>query len=202
LQRSLRTERLPQQWEVEADIRYLTGRANGGVGGDWFDVIPLSGARVSLVVGDVVGHGIRAAATMGRLRTAVRTLADVDLPPDELLTRLDDLVSRLSADADSDDGDDAENDVGATCLYAVYDPVSRRCSLASAGHPLPVLVTPDGTASFLDLPAGPPLGLGGLPFESSEIDLPTGSVLALYTDGLIESRYHDIDLGFERLRRA
>jgi anti-sigma regulatory factor (Ser/Thr protein kinase) len=165
-------------------------------------VIPLSGARVALVVGDVVGHGLHASATMGRLRTAVRTLADVDLPPDELLTRLDDLVSRLSADAGADDGDDAENDVGATCLYAVYDPVSRRCNLARAGHPLPALVTPDGTASFLDLPAGPPLGLGGLPFESSEIELPAGSVLALYTDGLIESRYHDIDLGFERLRRA
>jgi anti-sigma regulatory factor (Ser/Thr protein kinase) len=176
------------------------------VGGDWFDVIPLSGARVALVVGDVVGHGIHASATMGRLRAAVRTLADIDLPPDELLTRLDDLVGRLSAngsaDADADDGDDAENDIGATCLYAVYDPVSRRCSLARAGHPLPALVTPDGTASFLDLPAGPPLGLGGLPFESSEIELPAGSILALYTDGLIESRHHDIDLGFERLRRA
>jgi anti-sigma regulatory factor (Ser/Thr protein kinase) len=143
---------------------------------------------------------------MGRLRAAVRTLADVDLPPDELLTRLDDLVSRLSAngeaDTGADGGDDAENEIGATCLYAVYDPVSRRCSLARAGHPLPALVTPDGTASFLDLPAGPPLGLGGLPFESSEVELPAGSVLALYTDGLIESRYYDIDLGLERLRRA
>src|SRR5262249_56958231 len=99
--------------------RYLPASANVGVGGDWFDVIPLSGARVALVVGDVVGHGIRASATMGRLRTAVRTLADVDLPPGELLTRLDDLVNRLSGDADGDDGDDAENDVGATCLHAV-----------------------------------------------------------------------------------
>ena len=202
LQRSLLPQRLPRQSAVEVASRYLPASAHAGVGGDWFDVIPLSGARVALVVGDVVGHGIHASATMGRLRTAVRTLADVDLPPDELLTRLDDLVSRLSADADADDGDDAENDVGATCLYAVYDPVSRRCSLARAGHPLPALVTPDGTASFLDLPAGPPLGLGGLPFESSEIELPAGSILALYTDGLIESRYHDIDLGFERLRRA
>ena len=202
LQRSLLPQRLPRQSAVEVARRYLPASANVGVGGDWFDVIPLSGARVALVVGDVVGHGIRASATMGRLRTAVRTLADVDLPPDELLTRLDDLVSRLSADADSDDGDDAENDVGATCLYAVYDPVSRRCSLASAGHPLPVLVTPDGAASFLDLPVGPPLGLGGLPFESTEIELPAGSILALYTDGLIESRYRDIDLGLERLRQA
>jgi PAS domain S-box-containing protein len=206
LQRSLLPQRLPRQSAVEVASRYLPASAQLGVGGDWFDVIPLSGARVALVVGDVVGHGIHASATMGRLRTAVRTLADVDLPPDELLTRLDDLVSRLSADGgtdtDADDGDDLENDLGATCLYAVYDPVSRRCSLARAGHPLPALVTPDGTASFLDLPAGPPLGLGGLPFESSEIELPTGTVLALYTDGLIESRHHDIDLGFERLRRA
>jgi serine phosphatase RsbU (regulator of sigma subunit)/anti-sigma regulatory factor (Ser/Thr protein kinase) len=202
LQRSLLPQRLPQQSAVEAASRYLPASANVGVGGDWFDVIPLSGARVALVVGDVVGHGIRASATMGRLRTAVRTLADVDLPPDELLTRLDDLVSRLSADADADDGDDAENDIGTTCLYAVYDPVSRRCSLARAGHPLPALVTPDGAVSFLDLPACPPLGLGGVPFESIEVELPAGSILALYTDGLIESRYRDIDIGLERLRRA
>ena len=202
LQRSLLPQRLPQQSAVEAASRYLPASANVGVGGDWFDVIPLSGARVALVVGDVVGHGIRASATIGRLRTAVRTLADVDLPPDELLTRLDDLVSRLSADADADDGDDAENDIGTTCLYAVYDPVSRRCSLARAGHPLPALVTPDGAVSFLDLPACPPLGLGGVPFESIEVELPAGSILALYTDGLIESRYRDIDIGLERLRRA
>ena len=202
LQRSLLPQRLPEQSAVEVASRYLPASAHAGVGGDWFDVIPLSGARVALVVGDVVGHGIHASATMGRLRTAVRTLADVDLPPDELLTRLDDLVSPLSAEADAGNRDDAENDVGATCLYAVYDPVSRRCSLARAGHPLPVLVTPDGAAGFLDLPAGPPLGLGGLPFESSEIELPAGSILALYTDGLIESRDHDIDIGLERLRRA
>jgi PAS domain S-box-containing protein len=200
LQRSLLPQRLPEQSAVEVASRYLPASAHAGVGGDWFDVIPLSGARVALVVGDVVGHGIHASATMGRLRTAVRTLADVDLPPDELLTRLDDLVSPLSADADA--SDDTENDVGATCLYAVYDPVSRRCTLARAGHPLPVLVTPDGAVGFLDLPAGPPLGLGGLPFESTEIELSAGSILALYTDGLIESRDHDIDLGLERLRRA
>jgi PAS domain S-box-containing protein len=202
LQRSLLPQRLPQQSAVEVASRYLPASAHVGVGGDWFDVIPLSGARVALVVGDVVGHGIHASATMGRLRSAVRTLSDVDLPPDELLTRLDDLVSRLSVGADAGDGGDAENDVGATCLYAVYDPVSRRCTLARAGHPQPALVTPGGAVSFLDLPAGPPLGLGGLPFESAEIELPAGSILALYTDGLVESRYHDIDLGFERLRRA
>ena len=208
LQRSLLPQRLPEQSAVEVASRYLPASANAGVGGDWFDVIPLSGARVALVVGDVVGHGIHASATMGMLRTAVRTLADVDLPPDELLVRLDDLVSRFSARGDAGNDDAAENDdpakneVGATCLYAVYDPVSRRCTLARAGHPLPALVTPDGEVSFVDLPAGPPLGLGGLPFESTEITLQPGSILALYTDGLIESREHDIDLGLEQLRCA
>ncbi len=202
LQRSLLPQRLPTQSAVEVASRYLPASAHAGVGGDWFDVIPLSGARVALVVGDVIGHDIHASATMGRLRTAVRTLADVDLPPDELLTRLDDLVNRISAEADADSGDDADRDVAATCVYAVYDPVSRRCSLARAGHPLPALVTPDGAVSFLDIPAGPPLGLGGLPFESTEIELPAGSILALYTDGLIESRDRDIDLGFDRLRQA
>jgi PAS domain S-box-containing protein len=202
LQRSLLPQRLPEQSAVEVASRYLPASATAGVGGDWFDVIPLSGARVALVVGDVVGHGIHASATMGMLRTAVRTLADVDLPPDELLIRLDDLVSRLSARSDAGNDDAAENEVGATCLYAVYDPVSRRCSLARAGHPLPVLVTPGGAVSFVNMPASPPLGLGGLPFERTDIELPPGSILALYTDGLIESRDHDIDVGLERLRCA
>ena len=103
-----------------------------------------------------------------------------DYPPDELLTRLDDLVSRLSADADAEAGDDADADIGATCLYAVYDPVSRRCSLARAGHPLPGLVTPDGTASFLDLPAGPPLGLGGLPSRGAGDVRPGDAKLVCY----------------------
>ena len=201
LQRSLLPQRLPEQSAVEVASRYLPASATAGVGGDWFDVIRLSGARVALVVGDVVGHGIHASATMGMLRTAVRTLADVDLPPDELLIRLDDLVSRLSARADAGSYD-AENDVGATCLYAVYDPVSRRCTMARAGHPLPALVTPDGAVSFVNMPASPPLGLGGLPFESTEIELSPGSILALYTDGLIESRDHDIDVGLEQLRCA
>jgi PAS domain S-box-containing protein len=204
LQRSLLPHRLAPQPAVEVASRYRPASVHAGIGGDWFDVIPLSGARVALVIGDVVGHGIRASATMGRLRTAVRTLADIDLPPDELLTRLDDLVNRISseAEADADNGGDSENDIGATCVYAVYDPVSRRCSLARAGHPVPALVTPDGAVSFLDLPAGPPLGLGGLPFESTEMELPAGSILALYTDGLMESRDRDIGVGFDRLRQA
>ncbi|WP_051865006.1 SpoIIE family protein phosphatase [Streptomyces griseus] len=193
LQSSLLPQRLPRQPAVEVASRYLPASAQAGVGGDWFDVIPLSGARVALVVGDVVGHGIKASAAMGGLRTAVRTLADVDLPPDELLTHLDDLVDRLSAEAEDEPGN--AGDIGATCLYAVYDPVSRLCCMARAGHPAPVLRTPGDPPRILDVPAGPPLGLGGLPFESVEFELPEGSLLALYTDGLVESRGHDIDEG-------
>lgn len=202
LQRSLLPTRLPEQSAVEAAFRYLPADPRLGVGGDWFDVIPLSGARVALVVGDVVGHGIHASATMGRLRSAVQTLADVDLAPDELLTQLDDLVIRLAAESGTDAESAASGDVGATCLYAVYDPVSGRCSLARAGHPAPAVVRPDGTATVLELPAGPPLGLGGLPFEAVETELPEGSLLALYTDGLVESRQRGMDTGIEVLRQA
>ncbi|MQY40505.1 hypothetical protein SRB17_85380 [Streptomyces sp. RB17] len=210
LQRSLLPQRTAEQSAVEVACRYLPSGAQVGVGGDWYDVIPLSGARVALVVGDVVGHGIHAAATMGRLRTAVRTLADFDLPPDELLTHLDDVVIRLSAEAsaDPDPGPDSDphpetaGDFGATCLYAVYDPVAGRCSLARAGHVLPAVVTREGKVDLLDLPPGPPLGLGGLPFEAAEVDLPEGSLLALYTDGLIEARDHDVESGLVLLRHA
>ncbi|WP_343243888.1 SpoIIE family protein phosphatase [Streptomyces sp. SID13726] len=202
LQRSFLPRHTTGQNTLEIAYRYLPAAAELGVGGDWYDIIPLSGARVALVVGDVVGHGIHAAATMGRLRTAVRTLADIDLPPDELLTHLDDVVIRLSAEAVADADTQDEGDLGATCLYAVYDPVSRRCNLARAGHVLPVMVTSDGVVDMVDLPPGPPLGLGGLPFESAEIDLPDGSLLALYTDGLVEARDHDIETGITRLRGA
>ncbi|MEU6142774.1 SpoIIE family protein phosphatase [Streptomyces sp. NPDC047081] len=203
LQRSLLPRRTAEQSAVEVACRYLPAGARVGVGGDWYDVIPLSGARVALVVGDVVGHGIHAAATMGRLRTAVRTLADIDLPPDELLTHLDDVVIRLSAEASGDpDAEETVGDIGATCLYAVYDPVAGRCSLARAGHVLPAVVSRDGAVDLLDLPPGPPLGLGGLPFEAAEIDLPEGSLLALYTDGLIEARDHDVEAGVTLLRQA
>jgi PAS domain S-box-containing protein len=198
LQRSLLPQRLPRQSALEVASRYLPAGGMAGVGGDWFDMIPLSGARVALVVGDVVGHGIHASATMGRLRTAVRTLADVDLPPDELLTHLDDLVARL-ADSDALDHD---GDLGATCLYAVYDPVGRCCTLASAGHPAPAVMTTGGTVDMLQLPAGPPLGLGGLPFEAIEVEVPEGTLLVLYTNGLIEAGQSDIDSGLERLGRA
>jgi serine phosphatase RsbU (regulator of sigma subunit)/anti-sigma regulatory factor (Ser/Thr protein kinase) len=200
LQHSLLPHRLPDQTAMDVAFRYLPADSQAGVGGDWFDVIPLSSARVALVVGDVVGHGIQASATMGRLRAAVRTLADIDLPPDELLTHLDDLVIRLSDQTDDEtDRDGDGSDVGATCLYAIYDPISRHCTLARAGHPPPAIVNPDGTVSFVDLPADPPLGLGGLPFESTELELPEGSLLVLYTDGLIESRDRDVDKGLDDL---
>ncbi|MQY33840.1 hypothetical protein SRB17_18050 [Streptomyces sp. RB17] len=202
LQRSLLPQRLAEQTALEVAARYLPASAEGGVGGDWFDVIPLSGARIALVIGDVVGRGIQAAATMGRLRTAVRTLADIDLPPDELLTHLDDVVIRLNTEAPSDSGPQPTGDIGATCLYAIYDPVSRRCALARAGHSLPLVCGPDDTVRVLDLPAGPPLGLGGLPFETAEIELPEGSVLALYTDGLIGGRDGDAAHRLDVLRHA
>ncbi|MET7859385.1 SpoIIE family protein phosphatase [Streptomyces sp. NPDC005318] len=201
LQHSLLPQGIPEQAAVDVACRYLPADSQVGVGGDWFDVIPLSGARVALVVGDVVGHGIHASAAMGRLRTAVRALADVDLAPDELLAHLDDLVVRLSAGPESG-GETPFGELGATCLYAVYDPISRKCSLASAGHPWPALVTPDGTVDFLELPTGPPLGLGGLPFESVERELPEGSLLTLYTDGLVEARNHDFNAGLHALRTA
>ncbi|MFF4394220.1 SpoIIE family protein phosphatase [Streptomyces sp. NPDC001480] len=196
LQRSLLPRSLPRTAALRTAYRYLPA-ARAGVGGDWFDVIPLSGMRVAMVVGDVVGHGIQASATMGRLRTAVRTLADIDLAPDELLTHLDDLVLRLAEESGGEGSGTGE--VGATCLYAVYDPVSRRCTLARAGHPAPVLLPPGQAPRQIDLPAGPPLGLGGLPFESAELDLPEGSVLSLYTNGLIESRDRDGETGHRLL---
>ena len=204
LQRSLLPQTLATGTAMEVASAYLPAVAKdgvGGVGGDWFDVLPLSGARVALVVGDVVGHGITAAATMGRLRTAVHTLADMDLRPDELLAHLDDLVIRL---IDEESGDEATSIavLGATCLYAVYDPVTRRCELARAGHPPPIVVAPDGSVSFPELPAGPPLGLGGLPFEAAELELPEGSVIGLYTDGLIEAADEDVDRGMARLGEA
>ncbi|MGW3247999.1 ATP-binding SpoIIE family protein phosphatase [Streptomyces sp. NPDC001070] len=203
LQRDLLPHRVQGGTAIEVASRYVPADPAHGVGGDWFDVIELSGARVALVVGDVIGHGINAAVTMRRLRTAVRTLADLDLPPDELLAHLDDTVRRLN-DEDADVPDQVAAVVGATCLYAVYDPVTRRCTMARAGHPPPLIVDPQGGVTMPDLPAGAPLGLGlGLvPFESVELEPSEGSVLAFYSDGLVESRDEDIDVGLRRLGTA
>ncbi|MFH8337770.1 SpoIIE family protein phosphatase [Streptomyces sp. AM6-12] len=198
LQRSLLPRALPEQSALDVAYRYLP--AQSGVSGDWFDVIPLPGSRVALVVGDVVGHGLHAAATMGRLRTAVHNFSTLDLPPDELLSHLDDLVGRI--DQDEGGAEDAGEIVGATCLYAIYDPVTRRCAMARAGHLAPALVYPDGSVDYPELPAGPPLGLGGMPFQTAELELAEGTQLVLYTDGLIEDRTRDLDEGMELLRRA
>ncbi len=197
LQRSLLPQGLPEQDGLEVAHRYLPAQA--GVGGDWFDVIPLPGARVALVVGDVVGHGLHAAATMGRLRTAVHNFSALDLPPDEILTHLDELVTRFDQDQVAADTDAAPIS-GATCLYAIYDPVTGRCTMARAGHPGPALMYPDGTVTFPEVPLAPPLGLGGEPVETTELLLPEGSRLALYTDGLVEDRDRDRDTGLRLLR--
>ncbi|MEJ8640041.1 SpoIIE family protein phosphatase [Streptomyces sp. MS2.AVA.5] len=199
LQRSLLPRDLQTQSALDVAHRYLP--ADAGVGGDWFDIIPLPGARVALVVGDVVGHGVHAAATMGRLRTAVHNFSALDLSPDELLGHLDELVNQIDQeDTASEDNHDV---TGATCLYAIYDPVSGQCTMARAGHPPPAVVRPDGTVEFPDLPANPPLGVdSGLPFESTELSLPEGSRIILYTDGLVEDRHRDLDTGLGLLRAA
>ena len=192
LQRGLLPQDLPRTSAVEVCHRYVPADTRAGVGGDWFDVIQLPGARVALVIGDVTGHGIHAAATMGRLRTAVHTLADLDLSPAELLARMDDLVIRLGAG-------DRGGEPGATCLYLVYDPVSRVCSVAGAGHTPPAFVHPDGAVEFPQLPEHPPLGVGGVHFESADFVLPEGTVIALYTDGLLDLRHRHADEALTRL---
>ncbi|MFF5842746.1 SpoIIE family protein phosphatase [Streptomyces massasporeus] len=197
LQQSLLPQAMPEQNALDIAYRYLPAQA--GVGGDWFDVIPMPGSRVALAVGDVVGHGLHAAATMGRLRTAVHNFSALDLPPDELLSHLDDLVGKIDQ---NETAETAAGVVGATCLYGIYDPVTRRYVVARAGHLVPALVHPDGSVTFPDVPAGPPLGLGGMPFQTAELCLAEGTQLVLYTDGLIEDRRRDLDVGMELLRDA
>jgi serine phosphatase RsbU (regulator of sigma subunit) len=197
LQRNLLPRKLVGGDAVEVASHYVPSDMHAGVGGDWFDVIPLDGGRVALVVGDVTGHGINAAATMGRLRTAVRTLAYLDLPPDRVLARLDELVVRQAAE----DGT-AYDITGATCVYAVYDAASRRCTVAVAGHPPPAIVEPDGGVMFPRPPEGTPIGLGLGSYRPLTLDLAEGSLIALYTDGLIETRESDIESGIGRLGSA
>ncbi|WP_445518582.1 SpoIIE family protein phosphatase [Streptomyces sp. NEAU-174] len=180
---------------AETTGSYLPAGGGAGIGGDWFDVIPLPSLRVALVVGDVIGHGLHATATMGRLRTAVLTLAELELSPDELLTHVDDLVQQLVAEAKPQHQDS----VGATCLYAIYDPASGRCEMAAAGHPPPILVRPDGTVEEIKVAPGPPLGVGGMPFEVTDLLLEADSILALYTDGLTALGGRDIESGTQRL---
>ncbi|MFF9035252.1 SpoIIE family protein phosphatase [Streptomyces sp. NPDC014892] len=207
LQRSLLPPGDPEASGLDIACRYLPGNAATEVGGDWFDVIELPGHRTALVVGDVMGRGLRAAVAMGELRTAVRTLALLDLEPAEVLSALDEIArglgtpggvqstSRTAASRPSDK--DLSEVYLATCVYAVYDSVTRRCTFANAGHLPPVLVEPGESALMLDVPPGMPLGVGGEPFEEVEVELPEGALLALYTDGLVESRDHPLDEGLQ-----
>ncbi len=190
LQRGLLPRTLPRLPAASAAARYLPAGRGEEVGGDWYDVIPLSADRVALVIGDVMGHGITEAATMGRLRTAVRTLADLEIPPDELFSRLNDMVS------------DFGEDFYATCLYAVFDPVTRTCTYSLAGHPPPVVVHPDGTVHSPDAVPDPPLGAANPPFETHQLRLSDRSLLVLYTDGLVESAARDADRGLAQLQRT
>ncbi|SEN92868.1 ATP-binding SpoIIE family protein phosphatase [Actinacidiphila rubida] len=204
LQRGLLPHSIDGKSAVDSATRYLPAASPAGLGGDWYDVVPLSGARVALVVGDVAGHGLHAAAAMGQLRTAVRTLADVDLPPDELLTQLNDVVIRLEKETAAayhsgaeygfaaDEGP-AVGEFSAACLYVVYDPVAGRCSAASAGNVPPVLLARGEAPVPVDVPIGPPLGVGGYPFELAEFDVPEGSRLALFTKGLLRALDEDPD---------
>ncbi|MFF5607086.1 SpoIIE family protein phosphatase [Streptomyces cellulosae] len=199
LQRSLLPRRVDGGDAMEVAAHYVPADAEYSAGGDWFDVFGLSGGRLALVVGDVVGHGIAAAAAMGRLRTAIRTLADLDLPPAELLARLDRTSAHL---VEADEADPECCSVGATCVYAVYDPGVRTCTVALAGHLSPVVTGADGSLAFPDLPHGTPLGYGLPPHEAAVLELPPGGLIALYSDGLVEDREHDIDVGMERVRGA
>ncbi|WP_084713393.1 ATP-binding SpoIIE family protein phosphatase [Streptacidiphilus rugosus] len=184
LQRELLPAVVPRLPAVEVDHRYVPADSAAGVGGDWFDVIPLSGGRVALAMGDVVGHGVHAAALMGRLRTAVQTLADLDLAPAELLSRMNDLLVRLGEEQ-------SHREPGATMLYLVYDPVTGCCSMASAGHTPAAFRRPDGSVEFSRMPETPPLGLPGTVFEDTDYHLAAGTVIVLYTDGLLDLRDSD-----------
>ncbi|PKV88796.1 SpoIIE family protein phosphatase [Streptomyces sp. TLI_146] len=188
LQDSMLPQVTPQMTGCDTATRYLPGTLLGRVGGDWFDSIKLPGSRIALVVGDVMGHGLNSAAMMGQLRTAVQTMAGLDLPPAQLLRNLDDLAQRLG------------EHYLATCLYAVYDPIEGELLLANAGHVPPVLVrAADGRSELLDLPTGAPIGVGGVPFETARVRVEPGDRLVMCTDGLVEVRGEDIGVGLATL---
>lgn len=190
LQRSMLPTGLTAPSSVELRHRYLPGNQLIEVGGDWYESVALPGGRVALVVGDVAGHGVRAAVTMGRLRTAVRTIINLELSPAAGLQQLDALMRELGE----------SEPAFATCVYAVYDATDGTCEIASAGHLPPLLLRPNGTSEFLDVPPAPPLGIGQGVVETRTFTIGDGSVLVLYTDGLVENRGQDIDDGLARLR--
>ncbi len=217
LQRGLLPRPVVETCAAQTAGSYVPAGSAARIGGSWFDVIPLSSTRVAFVLGDVAGYGLAATATMGRLRTAVQTLADLELAPGELLTHLDDLVIRL-ADAEQPEDEarepageweepDAEAPApsggrlaaGTTCLYCVYDPVQGSCTIASAGHPAPVLAGPDGVAAPVGLKPGPPLGVGGMPFEPVEFAVAPGSLLAFFTRPLLSEGDGTPEPGMARL---
>lgn len=187
LQRALLPSVLAASPYAEVAHRYVPGGRITEVGGDWYDVINLPDGRVGLVVGDVMGHGVSAAAAMGRLRITTKALARHEREPADLLAELDACAQEAGIEL-------------ATCLYIVYDPTSGRARVASAGHPPPLLLRPDGTVETIDDVLGVPLGVGGFPFRTTEIELPGNATLALYTDGLIEARGRDIEAGLAALR--
>jgi serine phosphatase RsbU (regulator of sigma subunit) len=190
LQRSLLPTGLSAPSSVEVRHRYLPGNQLIEVGGDWYESIALPGARVALVVGDVAGHGVRAAVTMGRLRTAIQMLAMLELPPAESLQQLNELMEKMGE----------REPHFATCAFAIYDAVTGSLEVASAGHLPPLLVSPKGSSEFLNVSPAPPLGVGEGPISSRTFEIKDGSLFVLYTDGLVESRGRDIDDGLKRLQ--
>ncbi|MFD6585743.1 SpoIIE family protein phosphatase [Streptomyces anulatus] len=188
LQRSMLPRAMPSTPGLDVAAHYAPPTETSGVGGDWYDVVALPGGRSALIVGDVMNHGLSAAATMGRLRTVARTLMALDIAPERALARMD-LAAR-----------DLDDDQVATCLCAVYDPATREYTLASAGHPPPLLVDAAGRATHVDVPPGAPLGTGVIPYTSVRLPAPAGSRLVLYTDGLFKNRTDDVDAQLERLR--
>jgi hypothetical protein len=193
LQRGLLPRQVPEVAGVELAYQYAPAQTAAEVGGDWFDVIPLSPKRCALIVGDVTGHDMRAASLMGQLRTATRTLATLDLTPSEVLTRLDQIACDLT-----------DEETAATCVYAVHDAATGDWEIARAGHPLPAVIRPGESPAFLDLPPGLPLGLGigRCQYQTTVLRLPRHSTVVLYTDGLIESPPADASVGMARLAHA
>jgi GAF domain-containing protein len=189
LQRSLLPQLLPRVAGVSVAWRYLPGAAGTHIGGDWYDVIPLEQGRVALVIGDVMGRGLRAAALMGQLRATARAHASTALGPGEVLARLDAALTRL------------EQDQITTVLFAVLDPATRALTLAAAGHLPPLLRSGEG-ARFLDVTPGPPLGAGAAEYPELRLTVPPGSTLLLFTDGLVEDRELPVDIGLEKLRAS